>query len=457
MAVLDFPNNPSNGQSYSANGVTYVYNVATTSWEIDAAIGYTGSQGFTGSKGSGYTGSRGDFGYTGSEGDRGYTGTATSTGFKFQYSGTTLNMAVPVANSFKFNNITPSSATQFTIADTTVDGQSISTYLAAVDDDGSGSNYGTVVIKSTDVTSNKFAIFYLRSAGTAVNNGGSVNGQQYNIINKSSNMTNSVDGGEDFIVMFYPAVTGSQGYTGSQGVIGYTGSQGATGYTGSKGDTGFVGSRGDIGYTGSRGSDGTSIAIQGTVATVAALPSSGNSAGDAYVVTADGHLYVWDGSTWTDAGEFKGYTGSQGYSGSQGDSIVNRGGWATGNAYAVLDVVQNDGSGYICKSAHNSTNLGDEPGTGASWTTYWNILVQKGYVGSKGDIGYTGSKGDIGYTGSRSTIVGYTGSKGDLGYTGSRSTEIGYTGSKGDLGYTGSAGSSGGGAGLAIAMAIVFG
>lgn len=456
MAVLNFPVNPSNGQSYSANGMTYVYNSATTSWEIDAAIGYTGSQGFTGSKGSGYTGSRGDFGYTGSEGDRGYTGTAASTGFKFTYSSTTADLNIPIANSFKFNNSTISSATSFNIADTTVDGQSISSYLAAVDDDGSGANYGTIVIKSTDVTSNKFAIFYLRSAGTAINNGGSVNGQQYNIINKSSNMTTGNDAGEDFIIMFYPGITGPIGYTGSQGVIGYTGSQGGTGYTGSKGDTGFVGSKGDIGYTGSRGSDGTSIAIQGTVATVGSLPGSGNTSGDAYIVTADNHLYVWDGSSWVDAGLFTGYTGSRGYTGSQGDSITNRGSWITSTAYAVLDVVQNDGSGYICKSAHTS-GASTEPGTGASWTTYWDILVEKGYTGSKGDIGYTGSKGDTGYTGSRSTVVGYTGSRGVTGYTGSASTVIGYTGSRGATGYTGSAGSGGGGAGLAIAMAIVFG
>ena len=58
MAVLNFPVNPSDGDTYSANGQTYTFNAATTSWEIDAAVGYTGSQGFTGSKGSGYTGSR---------------------------------------------------------------------------------------------------------------------------------------------------------------------------------------------------------------------------------------------------------------------------------------------------------------------------------------------------------------------------------------------------------------
>ena len=32
MAALDFPSSPTNGQEYTANGLTFVYSSATTSW-----------------------------------------------------------------------------------------------------------------------------------------------------------------------------------------------------------------------------------------------------------------------------------------------------------------------------------------------------------------------------------------------------------------------------------------
>lgn len=37
---------------------------------------------------------------------------------------------------------------------------------------------------------------------------------------------------------------------------------------------------------------------KGTVATTTALPSSGNTVGDCYTVTADLGTYVWDGTAW---------------------------------------------------------------------------------------------------------------------------------------------------------------
>lgn len=255
MAILNFPVNPSDGQTYTLGSVNYSWDSASGSWLSEAPVGYTGSTGYTGSKGAGYTGSRGDLGYTGSQGNLGYTG----------------------------------------------------------------------------------------SEGA--------------------------------------------GYTGSQGVIGYTGSFGTTGYTGSAGN---------------------SISVLGTVATTGNLPVSGNTGGDAYIVQADNHLYIWDGSTWVDVGQFVGYTGSRGYTGS---SIAWDGSWVTATAYVELNTVTHNGSAYICKLAHTSGST-TEPGVGASWTTYWDLMVE------------------------------------------------GYTGSQGATGYTGSAGSGGGGGastGLAIAMAIVFG
>ena len=158
---------------------------------------------------------------------------------------------------------------------------------------------------------------------------------------------------------------GVQGYTGSigtagdagiQGNIGYTGSQGTIGYTGSLGTAGDAGIQGNIGYTGSRGAQGVAITLKGTVAAVVNLPDTANTINDAYIVTADGNLYVWDGAVWNDVGQIVGPEGPIGY---------------TGSASTVA-----------------------------------------GYTGSQGAVGYSGSKGDIGYTGSASTVAGYTGSQG---------------------------------------------
>jgi hypothetical protein len=48
------------------------------------------------------------------------------------------------------------------------------------------------------------------------------------------------------------------------------------------------------------------------------LPSTGNTIGDAYIVTSNGHLYVWGGSSWTDSGQIVGPTGATGPTGAQG-------------------------------------------------------------------------------------------------------------------------------------------
>ena len=85
MAALDFPATPADGQIYTANGKTYRYNSASTSWTNITGVGYTGSIGYTGSQGTtGYFGSRGDLGYTGSRGytgSIGYTGSAGTNGY----------------------------------------------------------------------------------------------------------------------------------------------------------------------------------------------------------------------------------------------------------------------------------------------------------------------------------------------------------------------------------------
>jgi len=92
--------------------------------------------------------------------------------------------------------------------------------------------------------------------------------------------------------------------------------------------------------------------------------------------------------------------------------------WATATGYTVNDCVHNDGSGYVCISAHTSGDTDDEPGTGAVWATYWDLLVQQGPTGA-GTTGVTGTTGSTGTTGtSGPTGVGSTGATGITGSTG---------------------------------------
>jgi len=114
--------------------------------------------------------------------------------------------------------------------------------------------------------------------------------------------------------------TGPTGSTGLQGNVGPTGPTGAVSTTpGPTGPQGDVGVDGPTGPEGDIGPQGASIVLLGSVATSADLPASGNSVNDAYVVTADGNLYVWDGTEWNSVGQIVGPTGPQGIVGPTGE------------------------------------------------------------------------------------------------------------------------------------------
>jgi hypothetical protein len=75
---------------------------------------------------------------------------------------------------------------------------------------------------------------------------------------------------------------------------------------------------GEVGPVGPAGPQGTSITFKGSVATFGNLPTTGRSVNDAWIVDADGDLYVWNGSTWTNAGQIVGPQGPTGERGLQG-------------------------------------------------------------------------------------------------------------------------------------------
>lgn len=67
---------------------------------------------------------------------------------------------------------------------------------------------------------------------------------------------------------------------------------------------------------GEKGEDGTSIKIKGTVSSEADLPNPPADPSDCYIVGQN--LYVWDGDSWFNAGQFKGDKGDSGADGIDG-------------------------------------------------------------------------------------------------------------------------------------------
>ena len=119
------------------------------------------------------------------------------------------------------------------------------------------------------------------------------------------------------------------------------------------GAQGIQGIQGIQGPEGPVGPQGTSINVKASVATVAALPSTGNSANDARIVQSDGDLYVWGGTSWTSAGQIVGPEGAQGIQGIQG---VKGDTGETGSSGGITLAVTNSGSGsYTINGSANPT------------------------------------------------------------------------------------------------------
>jgi hypothetical protein len=80
------------------------------------------------------------------------------------------------------------------------------------------------------------------------------------------------------------------------------------------GTTGPRGPKGEPGDPGPPGPPGSSVSITGSVPTAAALPTDlgPEDAGTGYIAQDTGHLWVWDGDSWTDAGLIQGPPGPSG-------------------------------------------------------------------------------------------------------------------------------------------------
>jgi len=72
MAAFDFPNSPSNGDTYSANGIDWIYNGSV--WKKDATAGVKGQKGELGVGDKGQKGQKGEKGEVGDKGQKGEIG-----------------------------------------------------------------------------------------------------------------------------------------------------------------------------------------------------------------------------------------------------------------------------------------------------------------------------------------------------------------------------------------------
>ena len=225
---------------------------------------------------------------------------------------------------------------------------------------------------------------------------------------------------------------GPQGISGFSGISGYSGYSGISGYSGS----------GISGYSGYSGQQGTSINVKGEVATVQDLPPTGNQVNDAYIVTADGNLWIWDGSAWFDAGQI---VGPQGFSGFSGYS-----GWSGESGYSGFSGISGySGSGVSGWSGDSGISgySGWSGESGFSGISGWSGESGfSGISGWSGDSGISGWSGESGYSGfSGSGVSGWSGESGYSGYSGISgwSGEVGTSGFSGESGFSGFSGISG--------------
>ena len=107
-------------------------------------------------------------------------------------------------------------------------------------------------------------------------------------------------------------------FAGGSGGAGVPGVPGPAGPKGDPGADGHDGATGPAGHVGPAGHDGLGVRILSAVAHLADLPTSGNTPGDAHLVTATGNLVVWGNGKWHNAGHIQGPPGHQGAPGHAG-------------------------------------------------------------------------------------------------------------------------------------------
>ena len=199
------------------------------------------------------------------------------------------------------------------------------------------------------------------------------------------------------------------------------------------------------GVVGPTGPQGVSLNILGSVATVGDLPASGNP-NDAYIVEADGGLYVWGGTSWDNIGPIIGPEGPTGSTGPTGPIGPTGPTGTPGDASTVAGPTGPQGNDSTVAGPTGPTGPQGDASTVAGPTgptgTPGDASTVAGPTGPTGaDSTVAGPTGPTGAPGDASTVAGPTGPTGadstvagPTGPTGADSTAVGPTGPTGPTG-----------------------
>ena len=245
------------------------------------------------------------------------------------------------------------------------------------------------------------------------------------------------DAGEKGDAFKYTDFTPEQ-LEGLKGPKGDQGPQGLQGEAGPQGPQGIQGEQGPQGIQGEKGADGTSVNIEGSVADVDALATLENvKKGDGYIVETNGHLHVYNGTAFVDAGSIKGPKGDkgeqgeagpkgeQGEAGPQGPQGIQGEKGIQGEAGPKGDAGEKGDDG---KSAYQIAVEKGFEGDETAWLA--SLKGAKGDVGETGPQGPQGLQGEVGPAGAQG-LQGEAGPKGEQGIQGPQGIQ-GEQGPKGD-------------------------
>ena len=319
MSAFDFPSNPSNGQSYSANGITFVWNGSAWKRQTGATKGIKGEPGTSGPTGaqgpqgpagttgpqgppgpSGGQGSQGQKGDTGAQGTQGPTGPQGNTGPQGQKGD--MGGGAPVGQIIAWSGAYNSLPSGYLICDGSAISRTTYAALFAVVGTTHGSGNGSTTFNLPDLQSK-----FITGASSDPNNSG------YSV---------GAEGGENFVTLTVnqmPAHTHSQqgGGTHDDGGPRVTGStsdstitninsagggqahenrppyyalayiiqyaQGGDVAKGQKGEAGPTGPQGPTGSQGSQGQKGESASLKGDKGDTGGAPV--------------GQVVAWSGNT----------------------------------------------------------------------------------------------------------------------------------------------------------------
>lgn len=217
--------------------------------------------------------------------------------------------------------------------------------------------------------------------------------------------------------------TGAQGPAGPAGPKGEQGDTGATGAPGGRGPEGPQGPIGPQGPVGPAGKDGTSLYIEDSYPTLAALRNAIPAGNDKmYYVQEDGECYIYSetANDWVSVGALQGPIGPQGPQGVQGPQgeVGPKGDTGATGATGPQGPAGSpgaDGAAATIKiGTVTSGAAASVTNSGTTSAAVFDFVLPKGDKGEKGDTGATGPQGEQGIQG----IQGPVGPQGEQGPAG---------------------------------------